>query len=207
MTRSWYVSDLCRLASAFYHGGVSWLIPNLTVGSVDEEAGTVSTLQLLSGCIAMQDGWEFWYSSCISFCLVVALHSADVRCSNSGSLRAVAVQIFVNFRLWMVAESPFSKETVGVAARAFCHPGTCLDCTTLDHENGGAEIIIFSFLCLAVTSSPRCCTFADTILSSSVGVLAAASARLAVLAETPLGTDMMQPKIAGRCEHAASSSE
>ncbi|CAE7035228.1 ALA3 [Symbiodinium natans] len=93
--------------SAFYHGGVSWLVPNLTVGSVDVE-----------------DGDEFWYSSCISFCLVV---------------------IFVNLRLWMIAESPLSKETVG--------------------------IIFFSFLSLAVT--------------------------LAVLAETPLGTDMMQPQIAG----------
>lgn len=68
----------CRLASAFYHGGVSWLIPNLTVGSVDEEAWiAVSTRQFPSGCVAMQDGSEFWYSSCISFCLVVALHSAD----------------------------------------------------------------------------------------------------------------------------------
>mmetsp|Transcript_5642 Transcript_5642/g.10028 ORF Transcript_5642/g.10028 Transcript_5642/m.10028 type:complete len:337 (-) Transcript_5642:217-1227(-) len=73
--------------SAFYHGGVSWLIPNLTVGSVNEE-----------------DGELFWYSSCISFSLVV---------------------IFVNCRLWMVAESPFSKETVGV--------------------------IVFSFICLTVT--------------------------------------------------------
>ena len=35
---------------------------------------------------------------------------------NSDSLRAVAMQIFVNFRLWMVAESPFSKQTVGAAA-------------------------------------------------------------------------------------------
>ena len=30
--------------------------------------------------LVMQDGDEFWYSSCISFCLVVALLSVAARC-------------------------------------------------------------------------------------------------------------------------------
>ena len=45
------------------------------------------------------------------------------------------------------------------------------------------------------------------VLSSIAGILAAACARLAVLAETPLGTDMMQPKIAGKRETVPSRSE
>eukprot|EP00931_Biecheleriopsis_adriatica_P116278 TRINITY_DN91944_c0_g1_i1.p1 TRINITY_DN91944_c0_g1~~TRINITY_DN91944_c0_g1_i1.p1 ORF type:complete len:1091 (-),score=194.42 TRINITY_DN91944_c0_g1_i1:2-3274(-) len=61
--------------SAFYHGGIAWLVPNLTVGSTDWETD------------------EFWYASCCSFILVV---------------------VFVDSRLWMVSESPFSKETLGI---------------------------------------------------------------------------------------------
>ncbi|CAK9108211.1 unnamed protein product [Durusdinium trenchii] len=74
------------MLSALYHGGVAWLVPNLTAGTVDTEED------------------EFWYASCVSFILCV---------------------VFVNFRLWMVAESPFRKETV--------------------------LILLFSFLSLAVT--------------------------------------------------------
>lgn len=72
--------------SALYHGGLAWLVPNLTVGTLDTEES------------------EFWYASCVSFILCV---------------------VFVNFRLWMVAESPFGKETV--------------------------LVMLFSFVCLVVT--------------------------------------------------------
>jgi len=74
------------MLSALYHGGLAWLVPNLTVGSLDPEET------------------EFWYASCVSFVLCV---------------------VFVNCRLWMVAESPFRKETV--------------------------LVMLFSFLCLIVT--------------------------------------------------------
>lgn len=74
------------MLSALYHGGLAWMVPNLTVGSLDPEET------------------EFWYASCVSFVLCV---------------------VFVNFRLWMVAESPFRKETV--------------------------LIMLFSILCLIVT--------------------------------------------------------
>lgn len=30
---------MTTLASALYHGGVAWLVPNLTAGTVDTEAG------------------------------------------------------------------------------------------------------------------------------------------------------------------------
>ena len=48
--------DLVRVysrASAFYHGGVSWLVPNLTVGSVDVEAPSISAALL---CYALLIG-------------------------------------------------------------------------------------------------------------------------------------------------------
>ena len=43
-------------ASAFYHGGVSWLVPNLTVGSIDEEVGTMVLAARLSKFI--YPGWK-----------------------------------------------------------------------------------------------------------------------------------------------------
>ena len=99
-------------ASAFYHGGVSWLVPNLTVGSIDEEVGTMVLAARLSKLI--YPGWKPLLVFIVHFLLLgCGLALRNTFCLLSFSNPACCVQIFVNFRLWMVAESPFSKETVG----------------------------------------------------------------------------------------------
>lgn len=112
-------------------------------------------------------------------------------------------QVFVNFRLWMVAESPFGKETVlaGFLEHEIQVLGNVMTSkhlypTSFVPPNSDAVRWCCSPLCALSSRLPGSIGpywTTDTWRQTNV---AAQNGRLVVLAESPLG-DWMQPQIEG----------
>ena len=170
----------------------------------------------------LKRGEHLWSAVGLEWCIPISNSLNTAKSSKIHTQMLHSCQVFVNFRLWMVAESPFRKETVlAKVSESQCDPSVPSHETT---SSATVQILLFSFLCLIVTFgrhdsiaasemfARRC--WKSMILSlkwtdriacfwtkrtkkmRTQRVNCASHGRLVVLAETPLG-DFMQPQISG----------